>query len=169
MEKVKTPRSAITSSADGGGLRHRTQGFTLVELLVVFAIGALFTVLVPIAFGTLRESSQYRQTLRTVITDMRTARSRALAEGSEIRFTVNLATGSYGIAGRDPHALPEPLQIRATVADIEMGPGDLASIRFLPTGGATGGSIDIVRSSGAGVRLSVDWLSGRVAQSPLVQ
>ncbi|HET7867879.1 MAG TPA: prepilin-type N-terminal cleavage/methylation domain-containing protein, partial [Burkholderiaceae bacterium] len=62
------------------------RGFTLVELLVVFAIAALLIALVPIAFDRLRESAQYRQTLRSILTDMRTARTRAMAEGSEVRF-----------------------------------------------------------------------------------
>ena len=31
---------------------------------------------------------------------------------------------------------------------------------FLPEGGATGGSVDILRPAGSGARLQVDWLSG---------
>ncbi len=42
-----------------------------------------------------------------------------------------------------------------------------AVIRFLPGGGATGGSIDVIRASGAGTRLRVEWLSGRVTRESL--
>ena len=167
MGKVKTPTFAIPSRSAHARAR-RARGFTLVELLVVIAIGALLTALVPIAFDRLRESAQYRQTLRAILTDMRTARSRAVSEGAEIRFKVDLAQRQYGIDGRAMHDLPKPLELKATVASIELAPGDVAAIRFLPSGGATGGSIDVVRPSGAGVRLSVDWLSGRVLQGPLV-
>lgn len=142
-------------------------GFTLLELLVVFAVGALLTAVVPIAFDRLRESAQYRETTRNVLTDLRTARSRAISEGSEIRFNVDLEHRLYGIAGSTMHALPKSLELKTTVASIEHSRGELASIRFLPSGGATGGSIDIVRPSGAGVRVNVDWLSGRALQSPL--
>ena len=41
------------------------------------------------------------------------------------------------------------------------------SIRFLPRGGASGGSVDIVRPSGSGVRLRVDWFTGRVEQEAI--
>jgi general secretion pathway protein H len=123
---------------------------------------------VPIAFDRLRESAQYRETLRSILTDMRTARSRAMSEGAEIRFKVDLAQRQYGIDGRAMQDLPKAIELKAIVASIELAPGDMAAIRFLPSGGATGGSIDIVRPSGAGVRLSVDWLSGRVSQGPLV-
>jgi general secretion pathway protein H len=124
--------------------------------------------LVPIAYDRLRESAQYRQTLRSILTDMRTARTRAVSEGTEVRFKVDLAQRMYGIDGRAMQDVPKSLELKATVASIEMAQGDVAAIRFLPTGGATGGSIDVVRPSGAGVRLSVDWLSGHVAQDPLV-
>ena len=78
----------------------------------------------------------------------------------EVRFNVDLSTGLYGIEGTTPHALPAPLKFRVTVASIELAPQEVASIRFLPEGGATGGSVDILRPAGNGARLQVDWLSG---------
>lgn len=145
------------------------RGFTLLELLVVFAIVALLTALVPIAYDRLRESSQYRDAVRGVLSELRQARYRAVAEGREVHFTVNLAEGTYGAEGRPPRPLPQPLRIRTTVADIELQAGQAAGIRFLPSGGATGGTVEILRPGGAGVRLTVDWLSGAVVQAPLRQ
>ena len=89
------------------------------------------------------------------------------AEGQEIRFFVNLNQRMYGVDGAPSRALPEALQMRATVAGIELTGQGVASIRFLPSGGATGCSIEILRASGAGTRLRVDWLSGRVTQEAL--
>ena len=102
-----------------------------------------------------------------MLSDLRDARQRASAEGREIRFKIDLAQRRYGIDGATPRAIPESLQVRATVAGKELTPDSVAAIRFLPQGGATGGSIDLVRAAGNGIRLRVDWLSGQVTQEPL--
>ncbi|MEO8247950.1 MAG: GspH/FimT family pseudopilin [Burkholderiales bacterium] len=148
---------------------RRSTGFTLVELLVVFAILALLIAVVPIAFGKLRESAQYRDTVRSMISDMRTARLRAMTYGAPVLFSVDLAQRRYGIEGAPLHALPDALSMRATVANQELSAGQIAAIRFLPSGGATGGSVDVLRPAGSGVRLRVDWLFGRVEQESLSQ
>ena len=143
------------------------RGFTLVELLVVFAILALLVGLAPVAYGRLRDVAQYRDTVRGLTTDMRSARYHAMAEGRDINFVIDLQARTYGIDDLARRALPDSLQIRATVAGNEMAPQSYAAIRFLSNGGATGGSIEIRRESGAGIRLRVDWLSGRVTQEAL--
>lgn len=144
------------------------RGFTLIELLVVFAIMALVVGLVPAAYEKMRESAQYRDVLRTMQADMRSARQQALATGSEVRFSVNLQERLYGVQGRVQRSVPTSLELRATVAGVELTSEAIASIRFLPGGGATGGSIEVARRTGTGTRLMVDWLSGQVSQEPLL-
>jgi general secretion pathway protein H len=124
--------------------------------------------LVPVALDRLRESVQYRDTVRAVVTDLRAARQKALAEGVEVRFLVDLANARFGLDGRTPHDLPPPLQMRVTVAGIEWSERQVGAIRFLPQGGATGGSVDVLRPRGGGVRITVDWLSASVSQTPIV-
>jgi len=143
------------------------QGFTLVELLVVFAMGALLVALVPLAFGKLREASQYRDTLRTLVTDLRQARQLAVTRGVEVRFQLDLARRQFGLPGAVQRKVPPPLNLRATVAGAELSTDQVASILFLPEGGATGGSFDVLRPSGSGTRVRVDWLSGKVEQEAL--
>lgn len=164
---MKTPTSA-TSNRRAGLLRTAGPGgFTLIELLVVMALLALIVALVPPSFERLRESMQYRDTLRRVLGDLRTARQQAVGQGREVRFSIDLPGRTFGLDGRPPNALPEPLQIRFIAAQIEAAAQQKVSIRFHPQGGATGGTVELVRPSGAGTRVTVDWLSGAISQSAL--
>lgn len=146
---------------------QRERGFTLIELLVVFAIMALLIGLVPVAFDKMRDSAQYRDVLRGMISDIRFARQQAMMARREMVFSVDLGARSYHSEGRPVKHIPTPLEVRATVAETEMQGSGVATIRFLSDGGATGGSVDILRPAGSGTRLRVDWLSGRVSQELL--
>lgn len=146
---------------------HPAGGFTLLELLVVFAILALMAAFAPASLLRMYEAAQYRSTLRDIVSQMGSARLKAQSEGTPARFIVNLQKRTYGVEGQPPHTMPESLKVRAVVAQQEMSAdGQELGIRFLPHGGATGGSVDLIRPSGSGVRLRVDWFSGRVEQEP---
>ena len=160
MNKARNAIKLVVSAP--GARRRRAAGFTLVELLVVFALLALIVGLVPIAFNRLNESAQYRDTVRAVLTDLRAARQSAQSQGVETRFDVDLKARTFGVEGGARHQVPEPLTFGAVMA----ADGQLA-IRFLPRGGASGGSVDLIRPSGSGVRLRVDWFSGRVEQEAI--
>ncbi len=170
---VKTPTSATSPDRP-----HRPtpvpakppqQGFTLIELLVVLAIGALLVSLAPVAYNKYRESAQYSTALRTIAADLRQARQNAMTRGAPVVFFVDLVQRKYGITGDTSHDLPESLQIKVTVGIKQPEEVRIAFIEFLPDGGATGGSIEVLRASGAGTRLRVDWLSGQVTQERLLQ
>lgn len=148
---------------------RRIRGFTLVELLVVFAIVALLVGLMPIAFERMRDGAEYRDTVRTVASELRLARHRAMVEGRTLSFVLDLDQGVFGLSdGSVWHPVPKSLRVRAVVAGTEMHGAGKAVIRFLPSGGATGGSIEVTRASEAGTRLRVDWLSGRVTYEGLL-
>jgi general secretion pathway protein H len=149
--------------------RPRQRGFTLLELLVVFAIGALLVGLVPIAFEKLKESSQYRDTLRVMLSDIRTARQTAITRGEVAQFVVDLSQRAYGVAGGKLRVLPPGLIVNATVAAQALSKEQTASVYFYPDGGGTGGSYEIIRPSGSGARLVIDWLTGHVSQTPIAQ
>lgn len=168
---VKTPISATSPDRlhqHIDCLVSRPQrGFTLIELLVVLAIGALLVGLVPSAFGRLREVSQYRDTVRTMVVDLRQARQQALAYGEEVHFLVNLTDRKFGIEGQPMKALPAALEVKTTVGSNTAPESNAqAAIAFLPDGGSSGGTIELVRQSGGGVRIRVDWLFGQITQEP---
>lgn len=170
---VKTQTSTTnpdspTSCNNNPAYRH-LRGFTLIELLVVLAIAGLLMSLAPVAYNKSRESTQYSTTLRTITADMRRARQNAIAHGRSTIFFIDLVQRRYGVEGLGARNLPESLQIKATVGSKQLKEASVASIEFLPDGGATGGSIDVLRPNGAGTRLRVDWLSGQITQERLPQ
>ncbi len=171
--KVKTPTSATSPdrkpSPVGASANRPRQGFTLLELLVVLAIGSLLVALVPPAFDRLREVSQYRDTVRAILVDLRQARQQALAYGRAVVFQVNLADRQFGVEGRPLKALPGSVEVKTTVGVRELPDNNqAAAISFFPEGGSTGGTIELVRPSGAGVRIRIDWLFGQITQEPRI-
>jgi general secretion pathway protein H len=168
---VKTP--IFATSPDN--LRHRNfgqarlsqSGFTLIELLVVLAIAGLLLALAPVAYGKYRESAQYSSVLRTIASDIRQARQQALMKGVPVGFFVDLAERKYGISGLSSRDLPESIQVQVTVGREQLQEQRMATIVFLPEGGATGGSIDVLRPGGDGTRLRVDWLFGQITTEQL--
>lgn len=166
--KVKTLTSRTkTELAVSTHAALKQRGFTLVELLVVLAIATLLVGLAPVAYNKARDSAQYRTTLRTMMADIRQARQLAITQYQHSVFQLDLPNRQAGILGRPMQSWPENLQVRATVGRNQIQQGT-ASIVFLPGGGATGGSIEIIRSNGSGTRLRVDWFSGQVTQERLL-
>jgi len=135
---------------------------------VVLAIAAALLAIAPMALQRYRESADYRGTLRTMAAGLAEARHTAVTGGRVVAFSVDLAARRFGVEGRPARELPESLTVRATVADTELL-DNVARIRFYPGGNATGGSIELVRASGAGARLRTDWLDGRVSIEELFQ
>lgn len=140
----------------------RARGFTLVELLVVLAIVAALLAVAPMALQRYRESTDYRDTLRSIAAGLAGARNAAISGGRVVAFSVDLGARRYGVDGGQSRELPEGLVVRATVADTDLA-DNVARIRFFPGGNATGGSIEVIRPSGTGARLRTDWLDGRVS------
>ena len=168
---VKTPISVTNLNLGARlGLQFPGRGqigFTLIELLVVIAIAALLVAIVPTSLERLRDGGQYRDTVRSLLTDLRQARQGATMRNQDVLFSIDLTARSFGIRGRAMTRIPENLQIRTTVAtDVGEAKNHSANILFLAGGGATGGSIELIRASGSGVKITVDWLTGKVMQEP---
>lgn len=148
----------------------RLHGFTLIELLVVFAIAGGIAALMPLAFDKYRESTQYKKTVRDLVVGLRSARMLARSKGHEALFQVDLFKRTFGVDGGIVHTIPETVQIRTLVADQDVtSEHSVASIVFMSSGGSTGGSLDVLRPSGIGTRVRVDWLTSRVELEPLIK
>ena len=144
----------------------RQCGFTLLELIVVLAISSVALLVGAFAAATAYDAARYRGFIRDVVQDLRAARAHALQSGETVAYVVDLDQSTAGIMGKERVA-PRGIALDAIVARSESEPGGRGAIRFFPDGGATGGSIMVLRGNGDGVRVRVDWLLGRVSLEPV--
>ncbi len=120
--------------------RSNCDGFTLLEMLVVIAVMGLTLLLIS---GYLQPHSRTLQTeaaARQVAEAMRDARGLAITRGQPVVLT-----------------LP-PLPAWLPVA-IQAPPGGIA---FAPDGSATGGRVVLGGPGKRDMKVSADWLTGRV-------
>ena len=154
------------------------QGFTLLELMVALVVASLLAAVAMPSAQRMNETMRYREAVRDLLTATRTARRDAFATGSAHDLLIFEDEPSWALVPADrasdfidgdieARPLPDELSFDVTYA-AEVSPGrGVASIRFYPSGGASGGDIDIVRPTGSGVRLKIDWLLGEVVQVPV--
>lgn len=151
----------------GQSLRRTGPGFTLIELLAAITIvGMLLAAAVP-ASVRFYESIQYRQAVRNVVTLLSSARYAAVNSGRPQDVAINPRTNELRFKGERTQ-LPEQLGVVVHSAR-ELNQEREGVIRFYPEGGSSGGGIDIARPGADGVKISVDWLMGRVSQERYAQ
>ena len=140
----------------------KSRGFTLLELLAALAIaGLVLAVSVP-ASVRLYETMQYRGAVRDVLGLFASARYTAINTGRAQNVEIRPDKGELRL-NDTVKLLPDNVKLSAESAR-ELNEGDVGIIRFYPEGGTSGGGVEIERLNGAGVRISVDWLLGRVSQ-----
>lgn len=127
---------------------------------------ALALAVVPASMAKLHEAMQYRSAVGDLVAGLKAARNEAVKTGASVPFSVDVRSRRIDVGGARSFVLPESLELGLIVADREID-GARGSIRFYPDGSSTGGTVRVRRPTGAGVRLRVDWLVGRVEQEPL--
>jgi len=149
-------------------------GFTLLELVVVLVIAGLLFSLGGPSVGALYDTMQYRDAVREIVSAAKNGRRGAFASGQPLDLLIDTDRNRFALTNRPQSvdhsafsALPEALDITVIyAAEVSPKPG-LAAIRFYPAGGSSGGEITVVRPSGGGVHLTIDWLLGDVTQATL--
>ena len=138
-------------------------GFTLLEVMVVLAIGAIAYVMI---LGVpMRGASIYdlKSAARTLASGLRQAQTVAMATRRDALLTIDVDAREFLTSGEaQVRRLPDNVDVKLFTAQSEVSSDRRGSIRFYPDGSSTGGRITV--SSGERKYLvDVDWLTGRVS------
>jgi general secretion pathway protein H len=137
----------------------RSDGFTLVELLVVLVIAALVLALVGTSISRSISGAEMRTAARQLASSIRYTRTHAILTKSEQVFMVDTENRSYSAPERDAVLLPEGMEVLLTTARSELTSESVGGIRFYPDGGSTGGSVKLEANERI-YTINVAWLTG---------
>ena len=138
-------------------------GFTVLELLAVMVVLALAAASLSLGAGRPFGTAQYRALLLEASAAARQARTAAIRGAGNQSLVIDLAGRrlSYPGSGRII-AIPPDVELAVAVAESERYADGTVGIRFLPSGGSTGGTLTFSwRSMTYDVR--VNWLTGGVS------
>lgn len=139
---------------------RRMRGFTLVEMLVVLAIlGVTLAISLPYAARG-GAGFKLRADARLLASKLREARERALSTRRPASVEILLDPPGLSLAGEPPLRFAAAKQV-TVVSARGVGEGDHPVILFEPTGGATGGLVQLTSGSRR-INLRVGWLTGAI-------
>jgi general secretion pathway protein H len=131
-------------------------GFTLVELLVVLAIIGLLIAAAPFLMRSAMPGARSLAAARTLAQDLRQTRGQAIASGNATAVRFDSTKQTYLLEPGDrSHTLPRTVRFSLPARAA-------AQIGFYPDGSSNGGTV-FVGEGALRHRVSIDWLTGRIA------
>ena len=141
----------------------RQRGFTLLEIIVVLAIGAVVYALILSAPLGKASAADLKAAARTVASGLRQAQSTAMATRRDAVLTIDVESREFVTSlETKPRKLPDNVELKLYAAQSEVTSERRGSIRFYPDGSSTGGRITVA-SGERKYLVDVDWLTGRVS------
>lgn len=138
-----------------------SNGFTLLELVLVITIAALVVGVSAPTMQRLYESSQYRGAVNDVVSALSLSRHQAIRSGKPADVAFNPSQGRI-IRSEKTTQIPDPVLLEVLGA-AELNRDGAGVIRFYPDGGSSGGYVKLTHENGMSVSVTVDWLLGRVS------
>ena len=151
----------------------RQTGFTLIEMVVVLVVLALALSIVA-SRGPMRSRTlEARLAASQIAEQLRLARTQAIATDRAVTFTLDVPARTWRVGAAAPHRIAEGTALSMlSVGQVATAPGQpdapglaparrTGAISFAPDGSSSGGRIELADAS-RHMRVSVDWLTGRV-------
>jgi general secretion pathway protein H len=145
--------------------RRGEAGFTLLELMVVFAIIALAGLFAMPLLSRPAGDATLIATARGLASNMRMARAAAIRDNAERTLTIDLARRRFWVDGlTGASAIARGIAIDFVTLQKEQLSGGQGRIRFFADGSATGGNV-ILRAGRRTVTVRLDWMTGHASVS----
>lgn len=136
-------------------------GMSLLELVMVILLLALAAATVAGSLGGGWDGWRLRAAARELGTELRLARTAAMASGQPQRLEIDPAARTWQSSAGRRGTLPPRIDIRVTAARQLQPQAGQAAIQFFPDGASSGGQVDL-RLRGVSWRVDVVWVSGEV-------
>lgn len=138
----------------------RSEGFTIMELIVVLAILAAITALVTPSFSRTVASARLRSAASDVRTTLARGRALAVAAAKERNVAFDLTRGEFGVDNEAVRRLPETIRLGAVFPGEERQDEGIVRVRFFPDGSGEEMEISVTAEDGGTLRVTVDPLTG---------
>ena len=138
-----------------------SQGFSLIELMVVVFLLSIVAVLIPPSLSR-ANSSEMKTVSRNIVSALRYTRSQAIAKQQDSLFQVNVEDRLYKYPGNPEWVrIADSLQLSFTAAASEFNDVANGSIRFYADGSSTGGRVEVFQGR-KHLAIDVSWITGKV-------
>jgi type II secretion system protein H len=144
---------------------QRSEGFTLLELILVVLVVALAVGISYPSFSRGTAAVQLRTSARDVMNTLRYARERAITEQQTFIVSADPESGRFVMTdevgdGARTYALPREVRIERLSLGGEPFREGVFAVRFLPNGSAAAAEIQLRSASGGVLRVVTDTVTG---------
>ncbi len=144
-------------------MRRASQGFSLIELVVVLFILVIGFSALGINIAAGNQSSQMKAAVRDMVSALRYARGQALISRKQTVVAIDLAENQYTVSNRNKvFKLDKDMQVTMVIAQDELDENEIGKVRFYPDGSSSGGRITLEWDELA-EEININWLSGQVS------
>ncbi|MEW5008092.1 MAG: GspH/FimT family pseudopilin [Cycloclasticus sp.] len=141
---------------------HKTNGFTLLEVLLVLAISSLLLVFVAPALYNSISGRTLPKATQALATALRHSHSQAINASVSASLLLNVKQRSYQLSDSDKiYQLPEELDLTLLTGSGFVQGASTGAIFFYPDGSSSGGRISLEHGDRQ-QQIHINWLTGEV-------